>query len=653
MAQNFLYMFEFVVDDLLITRPNCCAPEEYPTCCEISFRSSVFVNICDREFGQCVDMCAPKLGKCCLFSLESPVTDKDRLLIHIYKKKTEKCKFLIGATDLAIKTLFDKVTENFNIDNPNWEESLKHTEPMPDFKKGKGNDGGEENGGGGKPRSSNVVDNDCEDEDMGRREQFCPASELTKRLLPLFNMKGAQTGNIVLIMRLVCNGPAIVSSFPFSRFCSKPCDPCKKPPKSAKNCKEPPPNPLDAICKKPEKKAPPVRRYFGCNAEKGCPFDECEDYCDRGEIECPKPCTPKKQKAAPCNVPSSSSGCSDQCPQACPQQRPKGRQTSCCPEEDTQACTCCCTCDECLDECEAGGEEEESSESDPCLPKPKCPKPKPKPKCTCIKPCFINPTKPDPGPEAYDEFEACLNGSGLTIRVLKDTHQVESVNDGEDEGLDDSGSECDKPKSSSNCDLNQLLQKSSFARKYVKRRTGGFIHNNPKIPKIRANIRYAGDDFCCPGDYHVPCTKIKEICDNRDNKVEQYRKNTGDNCPTIPALKPTDTRNCCLQVNPQEIQKTLKGINYDVNKKGIEVCYKTCEDTDSDVFLVKLGSKQKSRNKKNTIEIELKTPKQPFVMPVRTVTTETQIREAELDAELKGVCGKKKKGKKGKKKKKK
>ncbi|XP_017487351.1 PREDICTED: uncharacterized protein LOC108375719 [Rhagoletis zephyria] len=274
MAQNFLYMFEFVVDDLLITRPNHCAPEEFPTCCEICFRSSVFVSICDREFGQCVDICAPKCGKCCLFSLESPVTEKDRLIIHIYKKKTDKCKFLVGATDIPIKPLFDKVTESFNIENPNWMEQLaKHTARMP------------------YPKTSSkttVVDNDCDEDSSGRPEQMCPTSELTKRLLPLFNMQHKQTGNLVLIMRLVCNGPTIVSSFPFSRICSTGC--AKKTTPCPSNCAaiESPQSqgvcPMPDPCKKEEKNAPVCRRYFACNADKGCPCEECEDYCDRGKI---------------------------------------------------------------------------------------------------------------------------------------------------------------------------------------------------------------------------------------------------------------------------------------------------------------------------------------------------------------------------------
>lgn len=66
-------------------------------------------------------------------------------------------------------------------------------------------------------------------------------------------------------------------------------------------------------------------------------------------------------------------------------------------------------------------------------------------------PCLQTPRQPDPGPDAYDEFEACLNGSGLVIRVLKDTHQVESICDGTEEFNDDNI-----------CDSNKLSVKACF-----------------------------------------------------------------------------------------------------------------------------------------------------------------------------------------------
>lgn len=323
MAQNFLYLFEFVVDDLLIIRPNLCAPEEFPTCCEVTFRNNVFVSICDREFGQCLDPCMPKCGKCCLFSLDCPVTDKDKLHIHVYKKKTDKCKFLLGCTDLPIKCLFDKVMENFNIENPSWQDIVcKHIEKLSHSKDS--------------CKQSEIIDNDCDVEEEERREQLCPTYELTKALLPLFNLKGCQTGNLVLLIRLVANGPAIVSTFPFSRICNAGCNskpqPCDiKPPSCEEeilecversghrrdagmdktctnddkdNCssgnKNNPPctsskqyksfvNPKNGClpmkdpCDK-EKKKPPCQRYFACNADKGYPCEDVEDVCQRCKL---------------------------------------------------------------------------------------------------------------------------------------------------------------------------------------------------------------------------------------------------------------------------------------------------------------------------------------------------------------------------------
>ncbi|XP_017104069.2 uncharacterized protein [Drosophila bipectinata] len=276
--------------------------------------------------------------------------------------------------------------------------------------------------------------------------------------------------------------------------------------------------------------------------------------------------------------------------------------------------------------------------------------------CDCspeLAPCFIQPTRPDPGPEAYDEFEACLNGSGLTIRVLKNTHKVESVDDGsmgnnlgadDDPCYRDDPNDCE-PKQES-C-LHEMLQRSSFARNHIKRRTGGKIINHPNIPKVRANIKYSGNDACETDNYYVPFSKIKEACDMQEAKVDCYRQRLcGGNDPIVPAKCPVQNqRNCCMQVEKKDIMNTMKGINLDTRRKGIEVCYKTCEETDSDVFLVKLGSKSKSQNKKNTIEIELRTPKQPVTLPISKVTTETYVSEEMLG----GAAGKKKKkGKKGK-----
>lgn len=261
MAQNFLYMLEFVVDDLLITRPNMCAPEEYPTCCELTFRSHVFVSICDKEFGGCIDT-ARKSGKCCLFSLETPISRSDRLQLNVFKKRTDQCKFLIGATEIPVHRMFDKVTDEFYAKNPNWDAHLKNPKLNTRTSISK--------------KNKVIIDNDCgADTSTTRKEELCPTYELSKKLLALSNMSGTlQTGNIVLIMRLACMGPTIVSPFSVGRAsCVPPCPKVKAP--CAKNVVND-----TVMCK----------RYFSKNSDKGCPCEACEDE----EGRCP---SKRKSKA--------------------------------------------------------------------------------------------------------------------------------------------------------------------------------------------------------------------------------------------------------------------------------------------------------------------------------------------------------------------
>ncbi|XP_034105900.1 uncharacterized protein LOC117569020 [Drosophila albomicans] len=329
MDRGLIFMLDFVIDDLLITRQNLCAPEEYPTCVEFTFRSSVFVSICDREYGSCVNPKQPKCCKCCIFALDSPVTDKDRLLIHVYKKRTMRCKFLIGLTELPMKPIFDRVRESFDIENPNWEKIWQdQLDKLPKMK------------GQNKVSLDNCA---CYDPGFERREQLCPTAETTKRLLPLFNLCKQQTGNMVLVMRLLCNGPAIVSTFALGQSvcsrnpkCPDPCCPPPScPPQPCPSCgKMKPPCPEDPCCasatggpmdtgKKCGSKCPPCPppvctmpdpcakeedspkkclRYFACNLDKMCPCDYCEDEFDR---ECPTVPTKRcksviEQRLQPC-----------------------------------------------------------------------------------------------------------------------------------------------------------------------------------------------------------------------------------------------------------------------------------------------------------------------------------------------------------------
>lgn len=133
-----------------------------------------------------------------------------------------------------------------------------------------------------------------------------------------------------------------------------------------------------------------------------------------------------------------------------------------------------------------------------------------------------------------------------------------------------------------------MLQRSDFARKHIQRRTCGRIVNHPNIPKVRANIKYSGNDTCETDNYYVPFSKIKEacekeeakvdcyrsqVCDQREAKVECYRRRLcGGGVPVIPAIPPTQNRrSCCMQVEAKDIKDTMKGVELDTRKKGIEV----------------------------------------------------------------------------------
>lgn len=256
---NLLYMFDFVIDDLVIIRKNHCAPEEYSTCVEFTFRSNLYISLCDREYGGCIDPKQAKCAKCCIFPLDKPVTDEDRLFIHVYKKRTGRCKFLIGMTEMAVKPLFDEIDKTFEAENTDWltkrQDSLKGLPTL---------------------RGSNrdMLDR-CECFNVGfrRQEQLCPNYVVVKRLLPLFNLCHQQTGNMVLLLRLLCHGPTIVSQL--HRVGNKfvpvelPPDqhPCYIPPEEREG------NPLTT-----------GYRYFSCNLDKLCPCDTCEDEFDRGKF---------------------------------------------------------------------------------------------------------------------------------------------------------------------------------------------------------------------------------------------------------------------------------------------------------------------------------------------------------------------------------
>jgi len=108
--------------------------------------------------------------------------------IHVYKKRTESCKFLLGLAELPMKPIFDRVKREFDLQNINWEDNvMTHVSRLPRIR-------------GPCKKTNDCVT--CYEKHRERREQWCPTSELTKRMLPLFNLCKMQTGNIVRIPRV-------------------------------------------------------------------------------------------------------------------------------------------------------------------------------------------------------------------------------------------------------------------------------------------------------------------------------------------------------------------------------------------------------------------------------------------------------------------
>lgn len=124
-----------------------------------------------------------------------------------------------------------------------------------------------------------------------------------------------------------------------------------------------------------------------------------------------------------------------------------------------------------------------------------------------------------------------------------------------------------------------MLQRNNFARNYIKRRTGGRIINHPDLPKIRANIKYSGNDECYMDNYHVPYSKIKNYYDNQINKIDNYRShrarspNRNENFVNSEPKHRKDEQNCCIQVDREDIRNVMKGLDVDTRKKGIEVSF--------------------------------------------------------------------------------
>lgn len=124
-----------------------------------------------------------------------------------------------------------------------------------------------------------------------------------------------------------------------------------------------------------------------------------------------------------------------------------------------------CDCDECneMRQMRLSGGCNTCNQSVP-RKKCKCPEPEPEPEpiyepppCPHVAESNVV-TKATKEEGAYDEFEANLNGTGITIRVLKNSHTVTDVIDSENE---DSGCEVDVGRKKVSCSF-EILIKGNF-----------------------------------------------------------------------------------------------------------------------------------------------------------------------------------------------
>lgn len=245
----------------------------------------------------------------------------------------------------------------------------------------------------------------------------------------------------------------------------------------------------------------------------------------------------------------------------------------------------------------------------------------------------------------FDEYSAEINGNQLIVRINKEdsAHLVTRVFDS---NMDQNGNEiqrdknlvsvrgCDQqidfrfPKGSScgeckattknfNCGPDSILTE-------YQRKTSCFgksFKNSCALPVIRGNLKYPGrfDDGSIKFDLYDKC--------NPRDATEKYKK------------LQTKTRSTCLQVDEENLRREQKGKCS--LPRGVQVCQRGCSDPNTDVFILKIGSKKTNRhNRKNGIELEMRTPKAPDNEIKKMETREVQVDEN--DFENKKICAIKK-----------
>ena len=233
----------------------------------------------------------------------------------------------------------------------------------------------------------------------------------------------------------------------------------------------------------------------------------------------------------------------------------------------------------------------------------------------------------------YNEYSAEINGNQLIIRVHKNdkSHKVTRVFDtnmdqngheikrddnyvsicGCDQQIDfkfPEGPKCEKKKKKA-CDCSADSMLTDFQRQTSC--NGSSFKNSCGLPVIRGNLKYPGrlDSGFIKFD-------VFDKCRPKD-ATEKYTK------------KPPMSRGACLQVDADNLDREINGKCK--LPKGIEVCKKGCSDPDTDVFILKLGSKiTNKKGCKNEIELEMRTPKAPDCEVKKMETREIQVNENEF-----------------------
>lgn len=197
---------------------------------------------------------------------------------------------------------------------------------------------------------------------------------------------------------------------------------------------------------------------------------------------------------------------------------------------------------------------------------------------------------------AYDIYSAEVNGNALTIRICKDNPKYLVTR------VYDSGMDCDDEASVVNHNGIDLLEPSDIA----VQPDWSLKPNSICDSVIRGDIKYPAQ-----GDMKTYDLKCQQL-----DATEKYKK------------KPRKLRAVCLQVDEDNLKRELNGKCQ--IPKGIEICRKGCVSANTDVFVLKIGRKRNGNDRKNEIELEMRTPKGADFEVKRKETREIQVEECDF-----------------------